>query len=102
MACKRAIVRRRWLRAALSLRSCVNANCMWICSANFREQRPPRAQIGTSVAVAVRTWQTVRLGFFPPVSQAELAEEDVAQTTEDQVPLDGEEPADLEVIHPQF
>src|SRR4030043_699583 len=102
MACKRAIVRRRWLRAALALRCCVSTNYATICSAYLYEQRPPRAQRGTSMAVAVRTWQSVRPGFFPPMFQAELAQENVAQATEDQVPLDREILAHFKMIHPQF
>ena len=102
MACRRAIVRRRWQRAALTLRCCVRSNCITICSAYFREQCPPRAHSGTSVAVAARTWQTVRSGFFPPVRQAELTEEDMAEATEDQMSLNRAELANLEVIHPQF
>jgi hypothetical protein len=101
-AWKRARVRRRWLRAALSFRSCVTVSCARMRSADFREQRPARAHKGASIAVAVRTWQTVRPGFFPPMLPAELAEKDVAQTTEDQVPLDRDELAHLEVIHSQF
>ena len=102
MACKRAIARRRWLHAALAFRCCVNVNCALICSAYFREQRPPRAHKGASFAVAVRTWQRVRSGFFPPMPQAELTEKDMAQAAQDQVSLDRKKLTDLEVIHPQF
>ena len=102
IACNRRIVRLRWLRSALALRCCVNANCDAMDSASRREQRPPRAHSGASVAVAVRIWHTVMCGFFFPVLQTELGQEGVAQTTQLQVSVDRLELAHLEVVHAQF
>ena len=56
--------------------------------ARLREQRPRRVQTGTRAAVAVRTWQTVKPGFSPPMGLSELGQEQVAEAAEDQVPLD--------------
>ena len=99
IVCNRLIVRRRWLRAALRFRCCVNVNCATIDSARFREQRPPRNQIGQSRAAAVRTWHTVKSGFFPPMLQAKFAQEHMAQTTEEQMALNRTEFTDLKMIH---
>ena len=68
----------------------------------MREQRPSLAHIGASIAVAVRIWHSVRAGFFPPVLASELAEEHVAEATEDQVPLDRSVLTNLKVVHAQF
>ena len=102
MACNRRIVRRLWQRRAFSFRCCVNVNCTAIRWAYFREQRPALAHIGASIAVAVRIWHSVRAGFFPPVLESELAEEHMAEATEDQMPLNREELAYLKMIHAQF
>jgi len=102
MACNRARVRFQWERAALALRCWVRRIGRLIVSATFREHRPPRNQIGTSRAVAVRTWATVRCGFFPPMGLVELGKEQVTDATEDQVPLNRAVRAHLEMIHPQF
>ena len=86
----------------MAFRCCVNAICAAIVSAKFREQRPPRAQMAGTFAVAVATWLTVRPGVFSPVPVAELAEEHVGQTGGDQMTLDRKRLADLQVIHAQF
>ena len=102
MACNRRIVRRLWLRAALLFRRCVNANCATIDSARLREQRPPQNQRGQSLAAAVRTWQSVSPGFFPPMLHAEFAEKHMAEAAENQMPLDRAEFTHLKMVHPKL
>ena len=92
----------QWPRRAWALRSCVIANCAAITSARFREHRPPLYQIGTRNRVAVRTWQTVTSGFFPPLLLAELGQEQMTHAGQDQVALDRKVVADLEVVHAQL
>ncbi len=102
IACNRRIVRCRWQRAALLFRRCVSANCAAVDSACLREQGLPRNQIGQSRATAVRTWHTVKPGAFPPILQAEFAQEHTAQTTEHRMALDRAESAHLKMVHAQL
>jgi len=102
ISCNRRKVRFRWLRALLALRCCVRTICRLIHSADFREQRPPRTQVGIRYRVAVRTWQTARSGFFPPMGLVELGQKQIADATENQVTPDGQVFTHLEVVHPQF
>ncbi|MEK7732021.1 MAG: hypothetical protein AAB363_09230, partial [Planctomycetota bacterium] len=44
----------------------------------------------------------MRSGFFFRVRQTELGEEQMADAGEDQMPTNGEVPADLEVVHAQL
>src|SRR3989304_535683 len=102
MLCNRRSLRLRWLRSAAALRRWVRVSISEIDSAIAREQRLSRVHSGTRIAVAVRTWQSVRSGFFPPMLLVELGQEQVADATEDQVPLDRPALAGLEVVQPQF
>ena len=89
IVCNRWMVFFRCAARALAFRSCVNANCAAIFSAWQREQRPlvwpSRHHRRTSVRVAVRTWATVRSGFFPPVLLSEFGQEQMADAGQDEV-----------------
>ncbi len=52
--------------------------------------------------VAVRNWQRVRSGFFSPMLQTELGQEQMADAGQNQMPTNGEILADLEVVHAQL
>src|SRR3989337_483816 len=100
-SCNRRMVRLRCDRRAAALRSCVTVNCAAIVSARFREHRRPRIRKGTNVFVAVRSWAMVRPSFFPPVSQAELGQEQMTHAGQDQMPLNGNALANPKLIHAQ-
>src|SRR3989304_8139671 len=101
-SCNRRVVRLRCDRRAAALRSCVKVNCAAIVSARFREHRQPRIHKETNAFVAVRSWAIVRPSFFPPVSQAELGQNQMTYAGQDQMPLNGNVAADLKVVHPQL
>src|SRR3972149_4029689 len=101
-SCNRRMVRLRCDRRAAALRSFVSGHCAAIVSARFREHRRPRIRKGTNVFVAVRSWAMVRPSFFPPVSQAELGQEQMTHAGQDQMPLNGNVAADLQGVHPQL
>lgn len=52
--------------------------------------------------MALRTWAIVSSGFFPPMLQAELRQEQMAHAGQDQVSLDGDVLANFEVVHAKF
>ena len=102
LACRFRIVRLRWLTAALRLRCWVVSSGPLMACARVIEQRPPRHQIGTSFITAVATWLIVSWGFFFPMLLAKLSQEQVADTTENQMPLNGLILTDLKMIHAQL
>src|SRR3990172_7977186 len=88
-SCNRRMVRLRCDRRVAALRCCVKVNCAAIVSARFREHRRLRIHKGTNAFVAVRSWAMGRPSFFPPVSQAELGQEQMTNAGKDQKPLNG-------------
>jgi hypothetical protein len=53
-------------------------------------------------ATAVCTWQTVRLGFFPPEVLSDLGQEQVTHRTEDQMALQAEVAATFVMIQAEL
>src|SRR5204862_5684773 len=101
-SCNLRRVRLRWLRRALALRSWVTCSCRWIVWARFLEQRPPRHHVGTSWAVAVRTWHSESSEFSPPMFPLEFRKEQVTHAAQDQMTLNGQVFADFKMVQAQF
>src|SRR3990172_12386010 len=101
-SCNRRMVRLRWGRRAAALRSCVNVNWAAIVWARWGEHRPPGSHRGSKALVAVRNWARVRPSLFSPLLLAELGEEKRAHAGQEQMPLNGDVPANLKVIQAQF
>src|SRR5215471_9206549 len=92
----------QWLSRALAF-------CRWACSIACDARLASRCATGwpnqrpcTNAAVAVRTWQTVRLGFFPPELPANLRQHQVAHRADGQVALQPQVAATFPVIKAQL
>src|SRR3990172_1350973 len=101
-SCNRRMVRLRWARRAAALRCRGNVHCAAIIRARCGENRPPRSHRGSKALVAVRNWARVRPSLFSPLLLAELGQEQMAHAGQEQMPLNGDVPANLKVIQAQF
>src|SRR5436305_10513135 len=93
---------RVWQRRASALRRCVYSSSAAAASRISLAALLPSPQERTSAAVAVRTWQTVNSGFFPPQFLLRFGEEQMAHGRERLVSFETQIRSSLEVIEPQF
>src|SRR3954464_464162 len=102
IALSRSTALRQWLSRALAF-------CRWEYSidcdarlASLRAARWPNQRPCTNAAVAVRTWQMVRLGFFPPELPANVRQHQVAHRADGQVPLQPQVASTFPVVKAQL
>ena len=74
-----------WLRRAAASRCCVSVMMAAVRSSNFSRTCPVSHSDRISAEVAVRSWQTVSSGFFPPPLLVYLDQEQMADSGQDQV-----------------
>src|SRR5271166_6573088 len=91
-----------WLRRACTLRVCRYSNSDTVCSSNRAPTRPESHILLTTAAIAMRTWQTVNSGFFPPEVLVDLCQEQVAYPRDDHVSLQTLIPSAFVVIQAEF
>ncbi len=74
-----------WLRREAASRCCVSVMMAAVRSSNFSRICPVSHSDRISAEVAVRSWQTVSSGFFFPPLLVYLDEEQMADSSQDQV-----------------
>src|SRR5436305_5334902 len=91
-----------WLTRALAFLCCVFCNRSATSLKTRWDTRPFRHQDGTKAAAAVRTWQTVHSGFFPPPLLPHPRQEQVTHRRQRLVPLQAHVEPSLEMIQTQL
>src|SRR5258708_5872025 len=76
-----------WLLRACTRRFCVYRISSAACSYRRLQARPECHQLRTTAAIAVRNWQTVSSGFFPPKVLMNPRQEQVTHRRQNQVAL---------------
>src|SRR6516225_5910123 len=99
---KRWRVRLVWERRALAFCRCWYTIFSAVCSNRRAARLRPSHHDCTKAAAAVRSWQTVRSGFFPPPLLPDAGEEQMANSGHRLVPQQPQVVAALVVIEAQF
>ena len=91
-----------WQRRERAMRSCVAVIISAVRSRNFPLTRPVSHKDRTSAEEAVRTWQTVNSGFFPPPQLMHLGQEQMTDRSNYQVPPQRFVVTNLEMAQAKF
>src|SRR5262249_27399798 len=97
-----ASVALRWVSRALEFSRCARLIDRAARRASARAACLPNAEPSTAAAAAVRTWQTVNCGFFPPQLPTDLCQQKDAHGADDLVPHQTQIAATFPVIEPEF
>jgi hypothetical protein len=101
-ACSRRLVRFVWLRRAAAFRRCARAIRRPARSSSRAAALRPSTQDCTSAAAAVRTWHTVRSGFFPPPPLRDPRQEELRHRRQRVMPEQPDVRPPLVVVQAQF